>query len=167
MSYLIINGEEQHYNVKVIPFTTQHGYNAVRFVGDSIPETDKGFKYYTDNDVLITDLSDYTYLYRDNQYSVEADEIEYPAPNNNTPTEPSVLSLLSAKVSQLESVVNQNTDDIHELDDALCEYSTDVDGRVGELEDSFCEYTTDMDIRVGDVEDSLCELSEDTEEEEP
>ena len=147
----MINGEDEHYNVKVVPFTTQHGCNAVRFVGDVIPETDKGFKYYSDNDVLISDLSDYTHLYRENQYSVEADEIEYPAPNN-TPAEPSALSLLSARVSQLANTVNQNTSDIHELDDALCEYSTDIDERVGLVEDALCEISEDTEEETEDGE---------------
>ena len=164
MSYIKINGEETHYNVKVLPFTTQHGFSAVRFLGDDIPLTDKGFKYYSDDDVMISDLSDYTYIYKKNEYAIAHDEIEYPV-GSDEPVSPSAISMLSARLSQLSNVVSQNTNDITELDDALCEYSTDIDERVGELEDSFCEYTTDMDSRVGEVEDSLCELSEDTETE--
>lgn len=70
-----------------------------------------------------------------------------------TPNEPSALDRLnsrinsvSSRVSNTEYKVNTLTEDVSNLDDALCEFSTDVD------------------IRVGDVEDALCELSEESEE---
>ena len=77
----------------------------------------------------------------------------YNTPCTNTPIEPSAIDRLnsrinsvSSRVSNTEYKVDTLTDDVANLDDALCEFSTDVD------------------IRVGDVEDALCELSEESEE---
>lgn len=56
------------------------------------------------------------------------------------------INSVSSRVSNTEYKVDTLTEDVSNLDDALCEFSTDVD------------------IRVGDVEDALCELSEESEE---
>ena len=56
------------------------------------------------------------------------------------------INSVSNRVSNTEYKVDTLTEDVSNLDDALCEFSTDVD------------------IRVGDVEDALCELSEESEE---
>ena len=165
MSYIKINGDDTHYIVSIMPFTTQHGYNAIRFIGEDIPETDQGFKLYDDNDNIISDFSDYKYIYRKNEYSVEHDEIVYPK-GSDQPLSPSPYDNLSRRISQVANVAYTTANGLAETNDALCEYTTDTDNRVGELEDSFCEYTTDNDIRLGEVEDSLCELSEDEESEE-
>ena len=164
MSYIKINGDNVHYNVSISPFTTQHGYSAIRFIGEDIPETDKGFKLYNDKDEVISDFSDYKYIYRQNEYSTEHDEIVYPK-GSDAPLQPSAYDNLSRRISKVANVVSVTANGLAETNDALCEYTTDIDNRVGELEDSFCEYTTDNDIRVGEVEDSLCELSEDEESE--
>lgn len=165
MSYIKINGDDVHYNVSISPFTTQHGYSAIRFMGEDIPETDKGFKLYNDKDEVISDFSDYKYIYRQNEYSTEHDEIVYPK-GSDAPLQPSAYDNLSRRISKVANAVSITANGLAETNDALCEYTTDIDNRVGELEDSFCEYTTDNDIRVGEVEDSLCELSEDEESEE-
>lgn len=165
MSYIKINGDDVHYNVSISPFTTQHGYSAIRFIGEDIPETDKGFKLYNDKDEVISDFSDYKYIYRQNEYSTEHDEIIYPK-GSDAPLQPSAYDNLSRRISKVANAVSVTANGLAETNDALCEYTTDIDNRVGELEDSFCEYTTDNDIRVGEVEDSLCELSEDEESEE-
>ena len=164
MSYIKINGDDVHYNVSISPFTTQHGYSAIRFIGEDIPETDKGFKLYNDKDEVISDFSDYKYIYRQNEYSTEHDEIVYPK-GSDAPLSPSAYDNLSRRISRVANAVSVTANGLAETNDALCEYTTDIDNRVGELEDSFCEYTTDNDIRVGEVEDSLCELSEDEESE--
>ena len=164
MSYIKINGDDVHYNVSISPFTTQHGYSAIRFIGEDIPETDKGFKLYNDKDEVISDFSDYKYIYRQNEYSTEHDEIVYPK-GSDAPLQPSAYDNLSRRISKVANAVSVTANGLAETNDALCEYTTDIDNRVGELEDSFCEYTTDNDIRVGEVEDSLCELSEDEESE--
>lgn len=164
MSYIKINGDDVHYNVSISPFTTQHGYSAIRFIGEDIPETDKGFKLYNDKDEVISDFSDYKYIYRQNEYSTEHDEIVYPK-GSDAPLQPSAYDNLSRRISKVANAVSVTANGLAETNDALCEYTTDIDNRVGELEDSFCEYTTDNDIRIGEVEDSLCELSEDEESE--
>ena len=108
MSYIKINGDDTHYIVSIMPFTTQHGYNAIRFIGEDIPETDKGFKLYDDNDEVISDYSEYTNIYRKNEYSVEHDEIVYPK-GSNQPLNPSPYDNLSRRISQVSSQVNAIT----------------------------------------------------------
>ena len=108
MSYIKINGDDVHYNVSISPFTTQHGYDAIRFIGEDIPETDKGFKLYNDKDEVISDFSDYKYLYRSNEYSTEHDEIIYPK-GSDTPLPPSAIDRINSRVSQVSSQVNAIT----------------------------------------------------------
>lgn len=108
MSYIKINGDDTHYIVSIMPFTTQHGYNAIRFMGETIPETNKGFKLYDDNDEEISDFSDYTYIYRQNEYSVEHDEIVYPK-GSDQPLNPSPYDNLSRRINQVSSQVNNIT----------------------------------------------------------
>lgn len=108
MSYIKINGDDTHYNVTIMPFTTQHGYNAIRFIGEDIPETDKGFKLYNDNDEVISDYSEYTYIYRQNEYSIEHDEIVYPK-GSNQPLKPSPYDNLSRRINQVSAQVNAIT----------------------------------------------------------
>ena len=108
MSYIKINGDDVHYNVSISPFTTQHGYNAIRFIGEDIPETDKGFKLYNDKDEVISDFSDYKYLYRSNEYSTEHDEIVYPK-GSDTPLPPSAIDRVNSRISQVDSKVNAIT----------------------------------------------------------
>lgn len=108
MSYIKINGDDVHYNVSISPFTTQHGYSAIRFIGEDIPETDKGFKLYNDKDEVISDFSDYKYLYRSNEYSTEHDEIIYPK-GSDTPLPPSAIDRVNSRISQVNSKVNDIT----------------------------------------------------------
>ena len=108
MSYIKINGDDVHYNVSISPFTTQHGYSAIRFIGEDIPETDKGFKLYNDKDEVISDFSDYKYIYRQNEYSTEHDEIVYPK-GSDAPLQPSAYDNLSKRISQVSSQVNAIT----------------------------------------------------------
>lgn len=108
MSYIKINGDDVHYNVSISPFTTQHGYGAIRFIGEDIPETDKGFKLYNDDDEIISDFSDYKYQYRQNEYSTEHDEIVYPK-GTDAPLPPSAIDRVNSRVSQVDSKVNAIT----------------------------------------------------------
>lgn len=108
MPYVKIIGEETHYIEDVSSFTTQHGQEAVRFIGDPIPETDKGFIFYADDDTVIADLSAYKYIYRENEYSVEKDIIVPPGPNND-PLPPSPYDRLNSRVNQVSSQVNEIT----------------------------------------------------------
>lgn len=99
MSYIKINGEDTHYNVDIVPFTTQHGKRAVRFIGDVIPSTNKGFKMYDDNDKEIADLSTYIFEYRQNEYSEEEDEQILPT-GNDDPIQPSSLDRRLSNMSR-------------------------------------------------------------------
>ena len=108
MSYIKINGDDVHYNVSISPFTTQHGYGAIRFIGEDIPKTDKGFKLYNDDDEVISDFSDYKYQYRQNEYSTEHDEIVYPK-GTDAPLPPSAIDRVNSRVSQVDSKVNAIT----------------------------------------------------------
>jgi len=105
MSYLKINGSDEHYNVELQPFTTQHGYRGVKFVGDEIPSTDQGFKMYSDDDEVIADLSAFTHEYNPNSYSVEEDIIENPSPNN----EPCAPNPLDVRLSRMSVQINSIT----------------------------------------------------------
>ena len=108
MSYIKINGEDTKYYVSIMPFTTQHGYNAIKFIGDNIPKTDKGFILYDDDDNIVSDFSEYTHLYRNNEYSIEQDNIEYPQWSDK-PVEPSAINKLNKRVSALNNQVNSIT----------------------------------------------------------
>ena len=108
MSYLKINGNDTKYNVTISPFTSQHGYNAVRFIGEEIPTTDKGFKYYDDNDELISDLSEYIYEYRQNEYCVQEDIIELPK-GSDVPLSPSSFDVINNRINQLNNQVSDIT----------------------------------------------------------
>lgn len=102
--YIKIIGEEEKYNVTLQPFTTQHGYRGVKFVGDEIPETNKGFKAYNNDDEEIGDLSEFVYLYKPNQYSVGEDIIESPS-GNDKPVPPNPLDVrLSRMSAQINSI---------------------------------------------------------------
>ena len=108
MSYIKIIGEDTKYIEEISTFTSQHGFDAVRFIGDPIPETDQGFKFYSDTDELIVDLSAYKYIYRQNEYTVEKDIIVPPGPNNE-PLPPSSFDRLNSRVNQVSSQVNAIT----------------------------------------------------------
>lgn len=101
--YIKINGEDTHYDVTFAPFTTQHGKKAIRFFGE-IPDNDKGFTLYNDDDTVALDMSEYHYLYRHNEYANEYDEIEMPLGNNEPiPTNPIIarLNSMSAQISNI------------------------------------------------------------------
>lgn len=105
--YIKINGSDIHYNANIIPFKTQHGNKGVRVVGD-MPETDKGFKSYGDDDSVISDFSDYTYLYGKNEYTT-VQETKESASISFQPIPPSSYDRLSSRVSQVSSQVNAIT----------------------------------------------------------
>ena len=153
MGYLVIKGEETHYNVTLQPFTTQHGYRAFRFIGDTVPKTNKGFLFFSDAGSVISDLSDFTHFYGPNEYSMEADQIVMPK-GTDVPNPPSDLDKLSSRVSRVSARVSQT------------EYKEDnLEQSVADLEDSLCEYSVEIEQSLADIEDSLCELSELEEEE--
>ncbi len=105
--YIKINGSDIHYNASIIPFKTQHGNQGVRVIGD-MPETDKGFKSYGDDDSVISDFSDYTYLYGENEYT-KVQETKESASISFQPIPPSSYDRLSSRVSQVSSQVSAIT----------------------------------------------------------
>lgn len=123
--YLKINGSEDHYSVSIMPFTSQHGHKGIKFTGDTIPSTDKGFIMYNDDDTVLSDLSEYTYEYAPNQYTVAEDIPEYPSGHNDPPA-PSALDRLNAKVNRLSSQVSE-----------LTPYTETKTGYYGETEKTF------------------------------
>jgi len=106
--YLKINGEEERYSVSLHPFTSQHGKRAVRFKGDEVPETDKGFTYYNEDGTVAADLSDYKYPYRPNEFTTEEDVIVLPAPNN-APAKPSALDIMNQRINSVANSVAEIT----------------------------------------------------------
>ena len=103
--YVKINGDDTKYFVSLTTFTTQHGFDAVRFIGDEIPNEDNdGFKMYNDDDTIMSDLSAYKYAYRQNEFSVEKDII-VPPKGSDAPLPPSSYDILSRRVSKINSQV--------------------------------------------------------------
>ena len=105
--YLKINGEDTKYYVSLMPCTTQHGKSALKIIGE-FPETNKGFKYFNDDDEEVADYSDYTFIYKPNIYSNEQDEFVPPS-GSDAPIKPTAFDRLSARVSQLSSNVAEIT----------------------------------------------------------
>ena len=101
---LKINGSDIPYNVSPVPFTSQHGHKGIRFEGDEIPTTDKGFKLYDDDGNEVADYSAFTFEYRQNEYTDAEDVIVYPV-GSDAPLAPSALSRLNSKVNRLSSQV--------------------------------------------------------------
>ena len=105
--YIKINGSDEHYDAYVSPFETQHGNLAVRVIGE-MPETNKGFKLYNDQDEVFSDFSDYIYLYSPNEYTTVEEEIEE-ADVSFQPLPPSSYDKLSSRISRVNSQVQEIT----------------------------------------------------------
>ena len=135
MSYIKINGDETHYHATITPFTTQHGFRAIRFKGDDIHETDMGFVVYEDNGVILSNLSDYKYLYRPNEYSVEKDIIEYPVGSNEELTP---LPNPFVSVAQMITQVN--------------EHANEVDAHAQEMVEEITPYTETKTAYIDDTD---------------
>lgn len=71
-------GENKYPIKKFNTFITQLGNSAVRIIGD-VPLADNGFEIVDDNDNVIGDMSEFTYLYREDdtckEYTKVAEEI--------------------------------------------------------------------------------------------
>ena len=148
MSYVKTIGGKKKYYVTVSPFTTQHGKKAIRMKGDTIPSSNKGFKYFNDDDNEIADYSAYTFEYRQNEYSIEEDIIDMPK-GSDAPLPPSSLDRLSSRVSALSSQVNTITpykaSKTAYIGDTTCEFDYFVKGNISAWLDTNdsqiqCEY---------------------------
>lgn len=164
MSYVIINGDTTHYNAtEIVPFTTQHGFDAIRIVGDDIPETNKGFKFYDDNDKLISDLSTYTNVYRQNEYSVQKDII-VPPKGTDAPIPPSPFDQLNSRVSRNSSNINkcgrginENQSGILDVAELADENNTAVED-IANLADENSTAIEDLAAYIGELEERVAAL---------
>lgn len=105
--YIKINGSEERYEANIIPFKTQHGNRGVE-VRNGMPQTDQGFKVYDDNDVVVSDYSDYIYLYKENAYTTVEEEIE-DGECSFAPLPESITDKLNKRVNELTVKVDEIT----------------------------------------------------------
>ena len=127
--YIKINGEDTHYDVTFAPFTTQHGRKAIRFFGE-IPDNDKGFTLYNDDDTVALDMSEYHYLYRHNEYANEYDEIEMPLGNNEPiPTNP-IIARLNSMSAQISNITPYTESKSAYIDDEFLMFDIPKDGNI-------------------------------------
>lgn len=106
--YIKINGSDERYEANLMPFKTQHGNQGVEVL-NGMPQTDKGFKVYNDNDTVFADYSDYIYLYRENQYTT-VEETIISAQCGYSPLPPSQISKQIASLNNRVSEVTPYTE---------------------------------------------------------
>ncbi len=105
-------GEQKYPIDKFSTFITQMGNSAIRIVGD-VPLAENGFEIVDDNDNVIGDMSEYTYLYREDSKCKEYTKVaETPIPaesyaSGDTPITP--YDVLSRRISAVNNRVTQIT----------------------------------------------------------
>lgn len=105
-------GEQKYPIDKFSTFQTQFGNVAVRIVGD-VPLAENGFLIVDDNDNVIGDMSEYTYLYREDSKCKEYTKVaESPIPaesfaSGDTPITP--YDVLSRRISAVNNRVTEIT----------------------------------------------------------
>lgn len=111
MSYIKPTKDTIRYNISsVMPTKTQLGFDAVRFIGDPIPNIyNEGFLYFDDDDNLIGDYTLFNDYYTPNVYSVRKDEPATPKPNN---TAPAVSNIGLDTTQDQINALNQRVDSI-------------------------------------------------------
>lgn len=121
---LYIKIGENKYPCKFQVFTTQLGNDGIRIIGD-VPLAN-GFQIVDENDNLITDRSDYTYLYREDdtckEYTKVAEEI-IPTEGFTLGTPSSPYDVLSRRIS----AVNNRVSDITPYTESKTAYIDDID----------------------------------------
>lgn len=136
MSYIIPNGDDKRYDVKAQPFTTQHGYSAIEFIGEEVPDSyNNGFKYYDNNDKLLADYSSYIYSYKSNAYAVEQDNIDYPKPANDpiviaTNTRDTLYKQVGELTERVEALTPYTETKTAYIDDTSITFTSDRQGLV-------------------------------------
>lgn len=107
---LYIKIGKQKYPCKFQVFTTQLGNDGIRIIGD-VPLAN-GFQIVDENDNLITDRSEYTYLYREDdtckEYTKVAEEI-IPTEGFTLGTPSSPYDVLSRRISAVNNRVSDIT----------------------------------------------------------
>lgn len=104
--YIKINDSDIHYNCTLSHFKTQNGNDGIRVIG--MPETDKGFIVYNDDDTIMSDYSDYVYIYNPNEYTT-VEEVKKSASCSFQDLSPSSYDILSRRISQVSSQVSAIT----------------------------------------------------------
>ena len=111
MSYIKPNEDNMRYKIlSIMPTRTQRGFEAIRFIGDPIPNIyTNGFLYFDDDDNLISDFTLFNDYYMPNVYSVRKDEPVAPKPNNTAPE----VSNIGVDTTQDQiNALNQRVDSI-------------------------------------------------------
>ena len=116
-------------------FNTQIGNDAIRIVGEDIPVAPNGFLIVDENENVITDRSDYIYLYREDEDCKEYTSVE----ETIVPTECHAmgdipLSPIVQQIALLSSKVNQITPYMATkyvyIDDTECIFDKVKDGNI-------------------------------------
>ena len=110
---LYIKIGESKYPIKFHSFTTQFGNDAIRIISNEAPLAQNGFLIVDEDDNVISDRSEYVYLYREDdqckEYTKIPEEI-IPAENKAMGDIPeSPYSKLSHRISSVDGKVNEIT----------------------------------------------------------
>lgn len=111
MLFIEIDGES--YPMKAQALTTQRGKQAIRIISKEAPLAVDGFKIVDGNGKVVSDKSDFKYLYREDEncreYTTEPEEI-IPTTSHYMGDQPeSIYSALSRQISAVSSQVSAIT----------------------------------------------------------
>ena len=111
MIYIEMDGNK--YPCKIHSFMTQFGKDALRVISSEAPVAENGFRIVNDNDDIITDRSDYKYLYRENgdakEYVAAPEEIVPVKGYYNGNQSESPYTILSRQIGAVSTQVNAIT----------------------------------------------------------
>ena len=140
MSYIKFLDSDEHYEAKVMPFTTQHGVNAIRIISDPIELNESGFMYYDSQDMVIGDYSEYTHHYADNSYSVEHDEPTYGS-GSDGPLPPSPLAMMQGQIAAVNRYVGAVSEQVQ---DEIAKITPYTETKTAYIDDTDIEFITDV-----------------------
>ena len=125
MLFIEIDGET--YPMKAQALTTQLGNEAIRIISDEAPLAEDGFKIVDGDGRLVSDKSDFKYLYREDdkckEYTTSPEEI-IPVQSHYMGDQPeSIYSALSRQISAVSSQVS-----------AITPYEESKDAYIGDTE---------------------------------
>ena len=104
---------DKKYHTKIHTFTTQSGQDAIRIISQTAPLAREGFLIVDENNDIISDRSDYIYLYREDENCreyVANEETIIPTEDfemGDLPESP--YTILSRQISQISNQVNEIT----------------------------------------------------------
>ena len=105
--YIKFNNDDTHYPGSAEVFQSQRGNRGIRLIGN-MPESLEGFMIFNDDDSLISDCSDYNYLYNTNEY-LSVEEIPIESFSTCTDLGVSEYAKLNKKINMVNSKVNAIT----------------------------------------------------------